>query len=94
MFAYRGSTAMITGASKGLGAAFAKVLACRCEPCAGCPLDRRLSWTVQRARCDVASAAAAASASGDHPITPSAISETLSQCAGRKSVTHEITLSG
>ena len=26
MFAYRGSTAMITGASKGLGAAFAKEL--------------------------------------------------------------------
>ena len=26
MFAYRGSTAMITGASKGLGAAFAKAL--------------------------------------------------------------------
>jgi NAD(P)-dependent dehydrogenase (short-subunit alcohol dehydrogenase family) len=29
MFAYRGSTAMITGASKGLGAAFAKELAGR-----------------------------------------------------------------
>ncbi len=29
MFAYRGSTAMITGASKGLGAAFAKELASR-----------------------------------------------------------------
>src|ERR1700730_6396249 len=30
MFAYRGSTAMITGSSKALGAAFAKELACRC----------------------------------------------------------------
>jgi short-subunit dehydrogenase len=29
MFAYKGSTAMITGASKGLGAAFAKELAGR-----------------------------------------------------------------
>ena len=29
MFAYRGSTAMITGASKGLGAAFTKELAGR-----------------------------------------------------------------
>jgi short-subunit dehydrogenase len=29
MFAYRGSTSMITGASKGLGAAFAKELAGR-----------------------------------------------------------------